>query len=679
MANWTGKTIGKVKIGEFVARGGMAEVYLGEHVTLDRKVAVKIMRDHVEAEPENHIRFEREARVVASLRHPNIIQVFDYELMDGQPCLVMEYVPGASLGNYIKALHKRGEKLPLEMVGRLLSALASAIDYAHSQNLIHRDIKPANVLLRSASGPVDINQPLPEDADPILTDFGLVRMLDSSVHTSTGTVSGTPAYMSPEQARGDKVTRKTDIYSLGVMLYEMLAGTVPFDAESSFGILMKHLNDPPPPIFGISADLQLIIDRALAKDPEIRYVTAKEMADEFTAVFNGQTISADTIRLLKAAQKPIEEPKKQARSFSWAWAGAIAILLTAIAIGAFGFFSSPLPKNGNESVGYVLFSDFYWVMDKATVAITSLPPPKAGAHYEAWLLAEGGEIRRNIGTIAIDEAGHGQLAFAEPDQNNILGAFDQVEITLEVDNDPTPDEPSQEVIASSIFPPLALVHVRHLTIGFETAPQATPLIQGLWYTADAVKISATELEDALEANDEALARLKTEEIINQIVGSGNALQYKDWNGDGKISDASDKFGLLANGAGAYTDQGYLPQSISHAKFAAQAADATTGIQVNSASLVVCAENMIGWTEQVLEKALQLQEMSFGAGMKPLVEEIKTLSAQTVSGVDSNGNKIIEPVAGEGGADTAYEYAYLMSQMPLLPGKDRIPPPSKGSD
>jgi len=512
--------------------------------------------------------------------------------------------------------------------------------------------------------------------EPILTDFGLVRLLDSSSHTSTGTVSGTPAYMSPEQARGEKVTPKTDIYSLGVMLYEMLAGAVPFDAESSFGILMKHLNDPPPPIDGISPDLQFIIDRSLAKEPEIRYASAGDMAAEFMAVFNGQTVSAETMRLLKASQKPAANPAKPVRHFPWAWAGAGLILLAALAIGAFGVFSSRPQKGGNESVGHVLFSDFYWVMDKATVNVTSLPQPKAGSHYEAWLLAQGGEIRRNIGTIAIDEAGHGQLVFAEPNQNNILGAFDQVEITIEVDNDPKPDEPSKEIAASSVFPPLALVHVRHLTAAFESAPQATPLIQGLWYTAEAVKISAAELEDAFEANDETLMRLKTEEIINQIVGSGNALQYKDWNGDGKINDASDKFGLLANGAGAYAAQGYLPQSISHARYAAQAADATMGIQVNSASLVACAENMSGWTEQVLEKALQLQEMPFGAEMEPLVKEIKTLSAQTVSGIDSNGNKIIEPIAGEGGADTAYEYAYLMSQMPLLTGEHRIPPPAE---
>ncbi|MBI5966158.1 MAG: serine/threonine protein kinase, partial [Chloroflexi bacterium] len=180
MSNWNGKTLGNVQIGEFIARGGMAEVYLGEHRSLNRKVAVKIMRDHVDHDPETRARFEREARVVASLRHPNIIQMFDYDLVDGQPCLVMEYVPGVSFSEYLKALHKRGEKLPHGMVARILSALASAIDYAHKNQIVHRDLKPANVLLRSAGGPVGPDQPLPADVEPILTDFGLVRLLDST-------------------------------------------------------------------------------------------------------------------------------------------------------------------------------------------------------------------------------------------------------------------------------------------------------------------------------------------------------------------------------------------------------------------------------------------------------------------------------------------------------------------
>jgi serine/threonine protein kinase len=673
MSNWTGKTLGKVKIGEFIARGGMAEVYLGEHATLNRKVAVKIMRDHVDADPDNHKRFEREARVVADLHHSNIIQVFDYELLDGQPCLIMEFVPGASLGNYLKALHKRGEKLPHNMVARILSAIASAIDYAHSKKIVHRDIKPANVLLRSASGPVDPDKPLPEDVEPILTDFGLVRLLDSSVHTSTGAVSGTPTYMSPEQARGDTITYKTDIYSLGVMLYEMLAGAVPFDAESSYGVLMKHLNDPPPPISGISPDLQLIINRALAKDPEIRFATAKELANEFMAVFNGQTVSIETIRSLNISRQPVKKPK-QARPSPWVWAGAGTLLVVALAVGAFRFWSSTMAGK-DQPLGRVSFSDSYMIMDKAIITFSDLTTPKAGFHYEIWLLAQGGEIRRNIGTIKIDESGQGQLTFTDPNQKNILSAFDQVEVTLEADNDPKPDEASAEVVASSVFPPLALVHVRHLTVGFQTAPDATALIQGLWYTADTLYTSTSELDEAFSKRDEKLVRLKTEEIINQIVGDGNAVQFKDWNENGTVDDPSDSFGLLHNGDPGYADQGYIAQTISHVNFAAQAMDATENIKSNGAQVVTCGENMTGWTEQLLEKALQLQAMPFGSEMKPVIEEMTVLSIQVISGVDSNGNGLVEPIVGEGGADTAYEYAYFMAEMPLLPGAHRVPQPA----
>lgn len=673
MSNWNGKTLGKVKIGEFIARGGMAEVYLGEHATLNRKVAVKIMRDHVDADPDNLRRFEREARVVASLSHPNIIQVFDYELVDGQPCLVMELIPGASLGNYLKALHNRKEKLPLNIVARILSAIASAIDYAHSKHIIHRDIKPANVLLRSASGPVDVNQPLPEDVDPVLTDFGLVRLLDASIQTSTGTVSGTPAYMSPEQARGDKVTQKTDIYSLGVMLYEMLAGMVPFDAESSFGILMKHLNDPPPPIFGISPNLQLIIDRALAKDPEIRYATAKEMADEFTAVLNGHTVSVETLRLSNIAKMPIEKPK-QMRPFPWMWASLGALLVIALVFVAFRFWpSSAMDKD--QPVGRVSFLDSYLVMDKVAISFSALPAPKTGSHYEVWLLAQGGEIRRDIGEVTIDEVGQGQLAYTDPTQQNILSAFDQVEVTLEADNDPKPDESSGEIVASSVFPPLALVHVRHVVSAFQTAPAATALIQGLWYTSESVFTSTDELNTAFSKGDEKLVRVKTEEIINQIAGNANASQYKDWNEDGTVNDPSDGFGLLHNGDPGYTDQGYIVQTISHANFAAQAVDSTENIKLNSAQVVICVENITGWTEQLLEKALQLQKMTFGPEMEPLIKEMTALSIEIVSGIDSNGNGLIEPIVGEGGADTVYQYAYYMAEMPLLPGAHRIPPPA----
>lgn len=672
MPTWTGKTFNKVVIGNLVARGGMAEVYEGDHTSLNRKVAVKIMRDHVDAEPETMARFEREARVIAGMRHQNIIQVYDYDVLDGQPALIMEYIPGASLAMLLKELHKRQEKIPLNLAVKILQQLASAIDYAHSLHIVHRDIKPANVLLRSASGPIDPRQPVPEDVEPILTDFGLVRLLDSSIQTSTGTVSGTPAYMSPEQARGDKVDARTDIYSMGVMLYEMLAGTVPFESESSFGVLMKHLNEPPPPIFGISPDLQTVIDRALAKDPEVRYQTARALAQEFTDVFNGQTISTDTARLRALAQKNKEKLNQSSffglnRPLTW-----IGVLILAGLITTAYFFGFGNPKNDNHPVGSVVYTDFNSSMDKATISITNLPPPKTGFHMEVWFLGQGGEITRNVGTVIMDSSGQGQLVFIDPEENNLVGAFDQIEITVEPDNDPRPEESSGEIAASYAYPPLALVHVRHLVSAFETAPNHTALIDGLWFSADSIAQSTDELKQAYESGDETLVQIKVEEIINQLVGNANKQLYMDWNQDGSIEDPGDGYGLLSNGDPGYNDQGYIPQVISHAKYAAQALDTTETIQTQSKLVIISAQNTEGWSKQLLDKAMKLQAMQIGPEMSPLIEEMVQLSVQIVSGTDSNENQIIEPIIGEGGAGTAFEHAYSMAGMQLLPGAHRMP-------
>lgn len=672
MSTWSGRTLGKVRIGDLIARGGMAEVYEGEHTALNRKVAVKIMRDHVDGDPDSHARFEREARVVASLSHPNIIQIFDYELADGRPCIIMELVQSISLGNYLKELQKRGNQLPFDTIARILTEIASALDYAHSRNIVHRDIKPANVLLRSKEGLIDIDAPLPADVEAVLTDFGLVRLLDSSIQTSTGTVSGTPAYMSPEQARGDKVDHKSDIYSLGIMLYEMLAGTVPFDAESSFGVLMKHLNEPPPPIPSISTDLQTVINRALAKDPALRYETAGELVNEFIAVFNGQTVSFDTVKLVNEAKK--SSAPKQPRP--WLAAAAGAGILAVVGLLAFLLFRPPLSPPAHVSdaagVGTVSYSDFNAILDKATITFSALPRPEPGTHYEVWYLAEGGEARRNAGIVKMDGDAPSQLVFIHPERGNILSLFDHVEVTIEADSDPNPAAPSGDVVASSVLPPLALIHVRHVLVSFHGAPEAEALIQGLWYGADAVDDSIIEMEQAFDAGNESLFRKKIEEVINQIVGSGNADQYRDWDNDGVIDDPGDGFGMLENGNG----HGYIPATISHAVFAAEAPDATSNIKLHSSHVVICVENMRMWSEQLLEMALTLQGMPFGAEMKPIILEMRLISEQVLFGVDADGNELIEPIPGEGGGDTAYEHAYYMADMPLFLGANRIPPPAQ---
>ncbi|HNM38446.1 MAG TPA: serine/threonine-protein kinase, partial [Anaerolineales bacterium] len=208
MADWIGQTIGKVRVEKYLARGGMAEVYLGTHLTLDRPVAVKVMHSFVESEPELIARFQREAKAVAGLRHPNIVQVYDFDTHDGHPYLVMEYLKGPSLASLLRELHKNGARLSLSQVAQLLKSLAAGIDYAHSQGIVHRDIKPANIILNNKSGNYAVDQ-LPRDTECIITDFGLVRLSNSTTQTASGVVSGTPAYMSPEQAQGSAIDSRS--------------------------------------------------------------------------------------------------------------------------------------------------------------------------------------------------------------------------------------------------------------------------------------------------------------------------------------------------------------------------------------------------------------------------------------------------------------------------------------
>ena len=278
MSDWIGKTLGNVRMDLLLARGGMAEVYLGMHTTLNRQVAVKLLRNAYLEEQDLLARFQREARVVANLRHPNIVQVYDFDTFQSQPYLIMEYVPGVALSTYLHDLHDRNERLEYPVVSRLVSILSHALQYAHENGVVHRDVKPGNILLTSRNHPVERHKPLPFDVQAVLTDFGLVRILNSASQTATGEIAGTPAYMSPEQARGDKTDARTDIYSLGIVLYEMLAGRVPFEADSTIGVLMKQINEPPAPIPGLPPALDRVVNRALAKDPDDRFQTPLELA-----------------------------------------------------------------------------------------------------------------------------------------------------------------------------------------------------------------------------------------------------------------------------------------------------------------------------------------------------------------------------------------------------------------
>ena len=308
MAEWIGKTVGKVRIAKLLARGGMAEVYLGTHLTLERPVAVKLLHSYIEEEPTLLERFHREAKVVASLRHPNIVQIFDFDTTDGHPYIVMEYLKGPTLATYLRHLHQRKKRIPADQVARLLKGLTAALDYAHGQGVIHRDIKPGNIMLHSKKDEIALDKPLTNDVEAILTDFGLVRVVNTISQSASGFLSGTPAYMSPEQARGGQIDHRTDIYSLGVVLYEMLAGRVPFEADNTVTILHMHIHTAPPPIPGVPAKVQAVMDRALRKNPDDRYRSTQEMATDFYRSV-GMTAQAETIpEPSPISPVPIEAP-----------------------------------------------------------------------------------------------------------------------------------------------------------------------------------------------------------------------------------------------------------------------------------------------------------------------------------------------------------------------------------
>jgi len=308
MPEWIGKTIGKVRIEKLLARGGMAEVYLGSHLNLDRPVAIKLLHSYIEEDPFLLERFQREAKVVAGLRHSNIVQIFDFDTTDGHPYIVMEYLKGPTLATYLRHLHQRKKRIPSHQVARLLKGLTAALDYAHGQGVIHRDIKPGNILLHNKTDEIPLDQPLTNDIEAIVTDFGLVRIMNTASQTASGMVSGTPAYMSPEQARGDQTDHRTDIYSLGVVLYEMLAGRVPFEADSTLTVLHMQIHTTPPPIPGIPAEVQAVIDRALLKNPDDRYQTSSEMAIDYYLSI-GMNRQAETIREpYPVRAEPIEAP-----------------------------------------------------------------------------------------------------------------------------------------------------------------------------------------------------------------------------------------------------------------------------------------------------------------------------------------------------------------------------------
>lgn len=251
----------------------MAEVYRAYHSALDRYVAIKILHPFLSDDAEFKERFEREARNVAKLKHPNIVQVydFDYDPHGESYYMVMELINGPTLKDRLLDLSNVGQHFGVADTLAIIGSAAEALAYAHARNMIHRDVKPANLMID-------------EDGRVVLTDFGIAKIVTGAQFTSTGGMVGTPAYMAPEQGMAEAGDERSDIYSLGVIMYQMATGRLPFDADTPLAVILKHLNEPliPPSehVPEIPEQLEAIICKALEKEPDNRYQSAAAMLQD---------------------------------------------------------------------------------------------------------------------------------------------------------------------------------------------------------------------------------------------------------------------------------------------------------------------------------------------------------------------------------------------------------------
>jgi serine/threonine protein kinase len=269
-----GITLGKYQLREQLGHGGMASVYRAYHPQLDRFVAVKTLRGELVDDSEFLARFQREAKIVAALRHANIVQVFDADMQDGIYYMVMELLEGDTLKARLSDYRARGETMPLGEVVRVMLDVLDGLAYAHSEGMIHRDIKPANIMLTRRG-------------QAVITDFGIAQMVGATRYTLSGALMGTLNYMAPEQGMQNQSDVRSDLYSLGIVLYEMLTGKPPFDADTPLAILMKHVNEPLPLPSLTEAQVPVTFEKmllkVLSKNPDDRYQTAEEMAQAIHA------------------------------------------------------------------------------------------------------------------------------------------------------------------------------------------------------------------------------------------------------------------------------------------------------------------------------------------------------------------------------------------------------------
>ncbi|MBI1256595.1 MAG: protein kinase [Chloroflexi bacterium] len=690
-ASLVGQKLGKYEITALLGQGGMATVYKGYQRDVDRSVAIKVLPPHPGQNSQFIERFRLEARTIARLQHPHILPLYDYGDENDVLYLVMAYAEGGSVSDRIR----RGP-MALSEIQNIFQQVAEALDYAHRQNVIHRDIKPDNILLD-------------REGHVLLSDFGIVKIIEESEKTlsltATGGLVGTPSYMSPEQAQGLPVTDRTDIYSLGIVVYEMLAGKQPFSAETPMQVVLKHITAPVPPLHEFNGKLppQLdgVLQRALEKEPTQRYASAQTFYEDFKRVIEGEaplTPSKVNLPALTSAANTALSPNIASSQPTMiaqpAWNplvllggfAIIALLIVAVVALMLNFnrqpaaaptavpvvleatvpaASLPTPNSSVPNFGTVTYSTRQTPGDTVNIQVKGLTAPASGSSYRVWLYNTGTEESLKVGDLNLDALGNGQLSVTSSGMLPVL--YNAILITPESGDSATP---SGKTAYSGLVPNQMMSALREILI---TSPDGLAAPDSAT-TADASQPEATADPAATSsllagALDEATIAEKHAGLAAQAVSVGslhshnehtiNILRgtYVDYNGDGQGQNPGHGDGIAY-----FTDR---IQAKLNAIVAASSSDHLVQSQVDL--IGVCLVNVTTWVNQVVALETQMLSANSLDAVHQQQSDSTALTAAIINGVDLNKNGQVEPFEGECGLEQIDDFGISVANMVIVSG------------
>ncbi len=689
MSSLVGRKLGIYEIRALLGQGGMASVYLGYRADVDREVAIKVLPPHPGMSPDTKQRFQQEARTIANLQHPHILALYDYgATSDDVLYLVMPYIRGGSLDKVM-----RQGKMPTARVERILREISGALDLAHKQNIVHRDIKPANILLDT-------------EGNALLADFGIAKLTTGGANlTGTGVV-GTPAYMSPEQAQGMDLTPRSDLYSLAVLVWEMMTGRGLFDTENPMMVMMKHVTEIVPAIserISIPPALDAVMKKALAKEPKDRYQTATLFYDAFSNALKSGPATAPQTSVMEASTMKMPTftsgtPYQGATQYSYpqgtqtpppqqtiivqqssntttlVLGGALLVMLialvvvvlvlsappvtppdqlTAIAAGieptitpAADTITQTLVAQAKPNFGRLSFLSVNTPGDGVTISLKDVRSTAPGTGYTAWLFNTRSGDFLKIGTLAVDAIGNGALSYTNPDSLFLPTLYNALLLTIESDRDAT--SPA-EAVYSGLLP----VEMTDALISIFVASDFGMRGKGLLETALADARFATQHAGlAARSTNVAAMRTHAEHTINILRGG-----LQDYDGNGRGLNPGTQIGLLT--------------SLDNLSVALEAAinspNAAPSLQSDAELVRVCIDNVRLWSDGIISAE---QTMLTFTSLEEAAEQmtISTGFADILStGVDQNVSGAVDPYEGECGLNQISQYGLVAASMDVVEG------------